>query len=180
MYRYLVFCFLLLCTVTSSGQRQLLFFQEFSGKSVTIQQGHKATLLYKGYNGQMEVFSEMVTEITDSTVTLGADLSKVSKRFKPGRMKRNTFKVIRIQDITGFRKMGLGRQLLKTTVRVGEVIGTAYFLGYIYASDLSAGTAFLISMGTGFTIIGVNSVLFPENIKHYMQDGWQVKSIPAF
>lgn len=142
-----------------------------------VKEGMRVSLLYKGYRGQNEFAREIIKEITDSTVTLGIDITEITG-IRPGKINSVTHKVIRVQDIIGFRRMGTGRQLAKTVVAVGGVVGSFYLLRNVYrSSNISSGTSFLISLGVGAGLVGVNELLFPENIKYYMEDGWQVSVI---
>lgn len=138
--------------------------------------GNRASFSYKGYMGQPEFVKETICGITDSTVVLGLSLyeSLPQQLTKPGKHPRIVHKVIRIDDIIGFRKMGVGRLVAKSAVSVGGIFASYYLLKDIYTSGIGAGSSILLSMGVGFGLLGVTEVLFPENIKHYLEDGWQV------
>lgn len=125
---------------------------------------------------QPEFVKETISDITDSTVVLGySRYESLPKSItKPGKHPKIMHKVIRIEDITGFRKMGIGRLLAKSAVSIGGIFASYYLLKDIYSSDISTGSSILLSMGVGFGLYGLTEALFPENIKYYMEDGWQV------
>lgn len=136
--------------------------------------------MYTGYQNQTELFNQIVTDITDSTIVLGMNLADAeSNKKRIGRSMKTKFKVIKIADITGFRRITLGRQLAKSAVGIGLLVGSVVLLQSVYnAPNLDATTDFLLSMGIGFTVFGVQSVILPENIKYYMADGWKATVIP--
>lgn len=158
------------------AQKRLLFYNTQKLKTIELKEGHRASILYKGYNNQIEFITHTVSQITDSTITLGVDMSSYFPNRKPGQSIRMTYKVIRIEDIIGFRRMTLGRQWAKIGVSIGGIVGSFYLLHGVYNnSSISNGGAFFISLGTGFALLGLNQLLFPENIKYYFKDGWEVK-----
>jgi hypothetical protein len=67
--------------------------------------------------------------------------------------------------------------LAKSAVSIGGIFASYYLLKNIYSSNMSSGTSILLSMGVGFGLLGVTELLFPENIKHYTEDGWQAKVV---
>jgi hypothetical protein len=171
---FVVCCFI---AFGSFAQPTLVFTQASTHKKIEMHIGHRATILYKGYLGQLETAKETITDITDSTIVLGINYAETYPRMaaRPGKNLRMTYKVIRVSDIVGFRRMTIGRQLGSLAFKTAGIVGSFYLLRNVYANpSISAGNAFLISLGTGFSILGINSLLFPENIKYYMEDGWSV------
>ncbi len=142
--------------------------------TIEMKVGHRAAILYTGYRGQLEFSRETVTDITDSTITLGVDVSRIFSNSKPGKNNQFTYKTISIRDIKGFRRMTLGRQMAKLSFNVAGVVGSFYFLKGVYSSDMSNFSTFAISLGVGLGLYGINNLLFPENIKYYMDEGWTV------
>lgn len=176
MNKFLIitFCFVAL---GSFAQPTLVFTQATTNNKIEMKIGHRATILYKGYLGQLETAKETITDITDSTIVLGINMAEVYPRMaaRPGKNLKTTYKVIRISDIMGFRRMTLGRQMGSLVFKTAGIVGSFYLLRNVYANpSISSGTSFLISIGTGFGILGINGLLFPENIKHYVEDGWSV------
>jgi hypothetical protein len=179
MHKFVFSFVFLFVSVYCNAQKHLLFFNTHTLKTIELKEGHRASILYKGYNDQIEFVTHTVTQITDSTITLGIDLSSYFPNRKPGQTIRMTHKIIRIQDIIGFRRMTLGRQWAKIGVSVAGLVGSFYFLHGVYNNGtISNSGAFFISLGTGFALLGLNQLLFPENIKYYFKDGWEVKVLP--
>ena len=158
------------------AQKRLLFYNTQTLKTVELKEGHRASILYVGYNNQIEFITHTVSQITDSTITIGIDMNTFFPNRKPGQSLRMAYKVIRVEDIIGFRRMTLGRQWAKIGVSVAGIVGSFYFLHGVYNNpSISNGSAFFISLGTGFGLLAINQLLFPENIKYYFKDGWRVK-----
>ena len=166
----------ILLTVQCFAQKKLVFTHAQTHKTIELNVGNRAAFTYKGYMQQHEFIKEIITNITDSTVTLGFTYypSLPPSITKPGKHPKLVYKVVRIADITGFRKMGVGRLLAKSAVSIGSIIGSYYLLRGIYNSNIGAGSSIALSMGVGIGIYGLNEMLFPENIKYYLEDGWQV------
>jgi hypothetical protein len=176
--RKLTFLSFLVCmSLFCFAQKSLLFYHIQTLRTIELKVGHKATILYKGYLGQAEFISQVVTEISDSTITLGTDAQSFFASQKPGKNIKQVHKVIRISDITGFRRMTIGRQLGKAGLSIAGVVGSIYLLPYVYGSGAGKGTAFFISFASGLTILGINQLVFPENIKYYFKDGWEAKVV---
>jgi hypothetical protein len=173
MPKLLLVIFILLLSLGGFAQKRLLFYNAKTLRTIELKEGHKASILYKGYLGQPEFFIQMVTHITDSTIVLGTNRS--SKLF--GKSDAPSAKTIRISDILGFRRMTVGRQLAQAGVSIAGVVGSYILIRNLYASNINPTGAFFISLGTGYGIIGITRLLFPENIKYHMEEGWQVKVI---
>jgi hypothetical protein len=177
MVKFLVFVVSLVISVNCFAQKKLLFYNSRTLKTIEMKVGHRASLLYKGYNDQVEFMCNNVTDVTDSTITLGIDMTEYFPNKKPGQFARIPYKIIRIEDIIGFRRITLGRQWAKAGVSLAGIVGSFYLLHGVYNNSAISNTgAFFISLGTGFALIGLNHALFPENIKYYMKDGWKVKA----
>jgi hypothetical protein len=159
------------------AQKKLVFTYSATLETIEMKVGHRAAILYTGYRGQTEFARENVTEITDSTIVLGVDITRIFPNSKPGKNNRLTYKVISIKDIKGFRRMTIGRQLAKSSFNIAGVVGSFYLLHGIYSSDISNFSSFAISVGVGVGLYGINNLIFPENIKYYMQEGWTVKVV---
>lgn len=149
-----------------------------SKKTIDIRPGQAVALTYKGYNGQLEFIKQTVTGITDSTLILGVDYEKLGiNSAKKGPMV-NYHKTIKLDDIIGFRRMTIGRQLLKSGLRIGSVFGNFYaFYMFSNNSNYSAANVYFISLGTVFGSAILISWLLPENIKYEIRDGWTYRVI---
>jgi|688.fasta_scaffold109380_3 hypothetical protein len=172
------FCILLLLSIEVFAQK-LLFFNAKKQKSIVVNLGSVLCVSYKGYNGVTEFAKLTVTNITDSTVELGVDMNKlgVFKKLKDGQHVNN-YKVIRLEDIKGFRRITLGRTTLKTLLKIGVVVGTYFFIYELSQNgSFTAGEIFAISAGVGIGGTLLINTLLPENVKYYMKDGWEVHTI---
>ncbi len=129
--------------------------------------------------GQQEFVKETISSITDSTLVLGGSYMELLPKSatKPGKHPKLVYKVIRIEDITGFRKIGTGRLLAKSAVSIGGIFASYFLLKDIYSSNISTGSSILLSMGVGLGLYGFTEILFPENIKYYRENGWQLSVI---
>ncbi|MES2779604.1 MAG: hypothetical protein V4651_06865 [Bacteroidota bacterium] len=176
MYKLSLSIFFLLFFVQCFAQKKLVFKNTKTQKTIELRVGNRVSFSYKGYMEQPEFVKETISQITDSTVVLGfSHFAALPKSItKPGKHPKLVFKVVRIEDITGFRKMGLGRLLAKGAVSIGGIFASYYLLKNIYSSDISSGSSILLSMGVGLGLYGLTEVFFPENIKHYLEDGWTV------
>jgi hypothetical protein len=160
-------------------QAQVLeFYHAESKKTITIRTGQAIALTYKGYNGQLEFIKQTVTEITDSTLVLGLNYSRFNiKSVNKGPLV-NMHKIVKLQDIQGFRRMTLGRQLLKSGLSIGAVIGSYTFLYRISNnSNYTPGEVLLISIGVAFGSKILLDKIMPENTKFEMKDGWTYRII---
>ncbi len=168
---------LLFMVELSSAQKSLLFFNTQANKTIQVKVGHRASILYKGYLGQLEFAKETVTDITDSTIVLGINLAETMPRLapKPGKSTRLTYKVIRINDIVGFRRMTLGRQFVRLTLTAAGLVGTFVVFNQAKIQGFTSFNASLITFGAGLGFLWINNLILPENIKYYMESGWQVK-----
>lgn len=164
------------------AQHHLYFFNKQENKMIEVIPGQTLALLYSGYMGQTEFAKNVVTEITDSTVVLGHHPDRMSPWFKQRAEKKTlkngaAYKVVRIKDIKGFRRITNGRQVLKTLTQTASIVGLFYLAGSVYRSpDISTGNAFLISFASGIGTSVIINVLFPENIKYHVGNTWQVIS----
>ncbi len=177
MRNFIICLGLLFIAQLCSAQKSLLFYNLQSNKTIHVKVGHRASILYKGYLGQIEFAKETVTDITDSTIVLGINLAETMPQIapKPGKATRLTYKVIRIDDIVGFRRMTLGRQVAKLSLTVVGVVGTFVIFNQAKLNGFSSFNASLITFGAGLSFLWINNLLLPENIKYYMENGWQVK-----
>lgn len=158
------------------AQKSLLFYNVKTNDSIEMKVGHRATILYKGYLGQLEVVKETVTDITDSTIVLGVNLAENFPSFvsKPGKSNRFIYKTIKITDIVGFRRMTVGRQVAKLMLSIATVVGSVYIAQKAYSGNFNALSAFGVTLGAGLGLFWLNNVMLPESIKYYFEEGWSV------
>ena len=158
--------------------QQVVFSNHKSNKIIVVKPGCKVSLGYYGYNGMQEFTSNTVTDITDSTITLGLDLSFWFPNKKPN-TSTNNYKIIRLSDITHFRKRSMGGELLKNAMQIGAAVGSIYLLSDLYRnSSISRSNAILVSIGVGLVLNLTVKIMFPENAKHRIQDGWIINIKP--
>ena len=177
MYKLIsLFCFVFLFNDLFS--QQVVFSNHKSNNTIVVKPGCKVSLGYYGYNGMQEFTSNTVTDITDSTITLGLDLSFWFPNKKPN-TSTNNYKIIRLSDITHFRKRSMGGELLKNAMQIGAAVGSIYLLSDLYRnSSISRSNAILVSVGVGLVLNLTVKIMFPENAKHRIQDGWIINIKP--
>ncbi len=173
MYKIIVVFFSVLFINIAQAQ-QVVFKNIVTNKVVVIKPGAKVFLGYKGYNGMLEFASNTVTEITDSTITLGADMRQWFPNQKP-KASTNNYKIIYLKDITHFRKRSLGLDITKNLIQIGATIGAVFLLSDLYRNtNVSNTNAILISFGVGITLNLATKLVFPENAKNSMSNGWLI------
>jgi hypothetical protein len=177
MYK-LIFLFCCIFLFNDLFSQQVVFTNHKLNKTIVVKPGCKVSLGYKGYNGMQEFASNTVTDITDSTITLGLDLSFWFPNKKPN-SSTNHYKIIRLSDITHFRKRSMGGELLKNAMQIGAAVGSIYLLSDLYRnSSISRTNAILVSVGVGVVLNLTVKIMFPENAKHRMKDGWMINLKP--
>jgi len=166
MMRLLFICSLILIALNTQAQKSsLVFYQPEQGKAVQIIKGGMLTLQYKGYLKQLELESNYIVDINDSSIVLGKPILFSTPK--------NT-KIIRIKDITGFRKVSAGTLLLKSALTVGATLGTYYTLRN-NGDNLSSTQHILYSTGAGLITRISLKLIFPENkVKYKTKNGWKI------
>lgn len=162
--RPLLILFLLFISLYAQAQNSaLIFLNQNAHKAVQIPKGSMMVVQYNGYLKQQELKSNTIIHINDSIIVIGkprlfAEASDLTQ--------------IRINDITGFRKVSVGSQLLKTVLTVGATLGTYYGLRE-NGDKLSSTEQLLLSTGAGLITNVSLKIIFPQNkIKHKNKDGW--------
>lgn len=159
----LLFLFFTVCA--QSQKSALVFINHGEYKAVQIPKGAMMVVEYNGYLKQLELKSNSVIEINDSMVVMGK-----ARLFAQPQDITN----IRIEDITGFRKISVGSQLLKTVLTVGATLGTYYGVRE-HGDRLSSTEQLLLSTGAGLLTNVSLKLIFPQNkIKNKMKDGWMI------
>jgi hypothetical protein len=177
--RFILCCCFIIASVCVHAQRNLYFINRARHKVVEVQVGQQLSLKYKGYLNQPEFCRQTVTDITDSTITLGVDPALLGKGYQ--QMTANNpkfvYRKILIRDIIAFRRISVERALLKNALLVGNLIGSYYLLSDLYHnSHFSTPQTFLISFGTGILSVIVINLLLPENPKYQVENGWEVST----
>lgn len=173
MYKIIVVFFSVLFINIAQAQ-QVVFKNIVTNKEIILKPGAKVFLGYKGYNGMLEFASNTVTNITDSTITLGIDIRYWFPNQKPN-ASTNNFKIINLKDITHFRKRSLAGDITKNLIRVGAAVGSVFLLSDLYKNtSVSTTNAVLISFGVGMSLNLATKLIFPENAKNSMSYGWVI------
>ena len=162
--RYIfILSFLLIMVCAQAQKSALIFLNQDARKAVQIPKGAMMVVQYQGYLKQMELKSNSLLQVNDSMMVLG----------KPHLFRDATnLTHIRINDITGFRKVSVGSQLLKTVLTAGATLGTYYGLRE-NGDKLSSTEQLLLSTGAGLLTNISLKFIFPQNkIKHQTKDGW--------
>ncbi|GAB1449285.1 hypothetical protein MASR2M44_23120 [Bacteroidota bacterium] len=159
------------CATQLSAQ-QLLLKHKQTGKEYLIGPGDKLAILYKGYLQQTEKLNLPVTYITDSSVCFGNPYSKGTFEGNSYAEKHGMlFKEVLLRDIQFFRKIGIGRQMLKSTLNISASIGTIVLFAEILdvqKMSILQRTAISLGFGLGTRLI-INQIL-PEYPKNKMAD----------
>ncbi len=175
MSRFLFLLFLLYSSYLSHAQKYLVFTNASKNKFIEVKESNFLSVKYKGYLGQNESAKNVVTDITDSTVTLGFGPEFLNSDAISRDSWSGMYKIIRIKDITVFRKMSAGRQLCRAFSTLGIGVGSYFLLGDLYKnSHISSTSAFLISIGAAITLKLMIDALLPEKPKYRMEDGWRI------
>jgi hypothetical protein len=176
MHKYVLTVILLLGLTISGLSQELWFTNTAKNKVIKASIGTTLYITYNGYNGQHEYATQIITDITDSTVTLGVNPQNGFLK-KSYSARANQHKVIYLKDITAFRKRGLGGIVLQSAVKISVAVGSVFLLNSVYTSNnISTGNALLISAGTGIAAGAITKLIFPENAKNKMADGWNVRT----
>lgn len=166
----LFFCFLFF----NGFSQELWLTHTAKNKIIKARIGNMAYVTYKGYNGQHEFATQIISEITDSTITLGLAPGGVFGGGKKYTAAANAYKVINIKDITAFRKRSVGGVALTALVSVGSVVGSVFLLDdLIRTNNISTGNALLISLGAGLVVRYGTMLIFPVNARYKISDGWK-------
>lgn len=174
--------FILLVTFTvaiasqSFAQKTLRFINSKLTKVIEVEVGQTLSVQYVAYNNQLFFCRDIVTDITDSSVTLG----NINEPSLPWIQKLTDkhdapYKVIMLKDIVGFRKISQGRTIGKSAISTGIFIA-AYLatLDLFLNTNLGFWPTIGISMGFTLGATVANSFILPENPKYKMKDGWLV------
>jgi hypothetical protein len=163
------------CTM-ASAQPNLYFINRAKHKVIEVKPGNQLSIKYKGYLGQPEFVKQAVTDINDSMITLGIDpqlLGGMGKALENN--PKFVYRKIRIADITMFRRMTAGRQLLKQSLLLTNIVASFFVVtGLNDHTNLTSAEVFFASAGIGLVTAIIIHVSFPENPKYRLEEGWEV------
>ncbi len=151
------------------AQEHIVFIHQQNGKVIRAKLGDQLSIKYRGYLGQTETFKQTLTAINDSSFVLG---------FQFLGQELNACKKIKHQDIIAFRRIGLGRTILKTSLSLGSAVGVILLLDRTYKSETySLGRRIGLSVGLGMGMSLLINGILPDKPKYQVKDGWQIYSV---
>ncbi len=162
--RYLIIIILFIGVNTLKAQKNILvFLNEPEKKAIQIQTGGLVLLEYNGYLNQKELTRNYLMSINDSSVILGK-----SRIFGAPIEKRE----IRLEDITGVRKVSVGSQFLKFAITTAAAIGSYYVFSDM--ENVNTTEKLLYSTGLGLTTNFMIKLAFPTHkIKYKLNKNWK-------
>lgn len=168
---YLIALLLLCFTQVSKAQQELVFTNTQTGKTITAIPGSTVSIYYKGYLGQVQYVKHTLSMVTDSSIFLGLMFEPTqAKKVRP-----KMYTEIMLSDIVAFRKISLGRNLLKSTAQIGAIYGSFFVLqDFIQRENNTTLQNFGITLGIGLGSRLLINALFNEKPKHSINNGWQV------
>ncbi|MBC7383899.1 MAG: hypothetical protein H7296_13090 [Bacteroidia bacterium] len=157
----------------------LVFINTEQNKIIKAKPGNQLSLHYCGYLGQTESYKQTISFVTDSSVILGLYLPKLSSAQNLSLAGLGLgYKEILLRDILVFRRMSIGRTLLKSTLGVGAALASIIMLNQLYEhSSLSTGAKIGISLGVGLGTTYLINVFISDRPKYAMKDGWRVETV---
>lgn len=173
------FLLLLLFSLTFIGlyaQKTIRFINTRSNQVIEACIGQTLSVQYLAYNNQLFHHKNVITDITDSSITLGTvndtQIEWVQKL--SGKYEAN-YRIILLKDIVSFRRITAGRiiakSLLSTSVLVATYIGGIDLFRY---NKIGIWETLGISIGIGLTTTLINGFVLPENPKYKLTDGWVI------
>lgn len=152
-------------TISFAQKDMLVFYNDSAKQAIGVKKYGTVMLEYKGYLNQTELTTNTIISLNDSTITLAKP-----KLFGSSTQQRT----IMLNDVTGFRKVSTGSQLLKTAIILGVTVGSYFVISdndnlssperVLYATAIGLGTTYGIKL------------IFPMNKpKYLLKDGWRIK-----
>ncbi len=163
--RYLLIFLFITGFLALKAQKQVVvFYNETTNKSIQVPKGGMVMLQYQGYLNQIELNSNYLLQLNDSSLVIG----------KPRLIGKPTeIREIRVEDITGFRKISSGSQFLKMALTVGATLGSYY--AFSDNDHLTSTQRLYLSVGTGLITNFSIKLIFPtKKVKHKLKDGWRI------
>ncbi len=159
-----IMIFLLMGLSSIAQQKLLVFYNESIHKAVQIKTNALVMIQYKGYLQQEELTTNNLMSCNDSIIIL-AQPRMFAQPLNPRKIK--------LEDITGFRKVSVGSQLLKFGITLGVTLGTFFTISN---NDQFSSTEQLIySSAAGLATNYGLKLIFPMNrVKYKLKDGWKI------
>lgn len=163
--RLVVILFFIFVSLSIQAQRtSITFYNDSAKKFVQIRSGEMLLVKYSGYLKQVEIKADYLLNLNDSTLTLGQ-----TSLFRKSINSRE----ININDITGFRKISAGTQLLKLAFTISATLGSFYAINE--NKNLNSTQKLLFSTAAGFAINFSVKWAFPfKKEKYKMKNGWKI------
>jgi hypothetical protein len=161
------------------GQNSLIFLNPSQGKLIKAKEGDILSIRYKGYLGQTEYFKNTLTEIKDSSFVLGVPIFREhGGNLGNGMDQPFQCKEIRYIDVVAFRRAGIGRNVLKSTLTLGVAVGSVLLFDKLYQKNqVSTFAKIGVSIGVGISLNYLINLALPEKPNHKMTDGWQINPL---
>jgi hypothetical protein len=163
----------------SNCMAQQVQFKNEQGQTITIKQGDQISLFYNGYLGQKQYSNVDFLYGTDSSVFVGNSTKSFNEKASDYLLMRGLQKKeILFKDIIAFRRISIGRKVLKSTLNLLAISGFAYVLSELAVEEkLNYGQTLLYSIAGGIGITSIINITLPENPKYKMSAGWRVQTI---
>ncbi|WP_282037572.1 hypothetical protein [Saccharicrinis aurantiacus] len=162
----LLICIIGISINIKAQKEMLVFYNDSARQAIGVKKYGTVMLEYKGYLNQTELKTNTIIEISDSTVVLA------KPRIFNGPTQHHS---IMLNDITGFRKVSAGSQLLKTAIILGVTVGSYFAISNNDNFSNTEQVVYATAIGLG-TTYGLK-LIFPMNRpKYFFKDGWKVRT----
>ena len=168
MQRLLMFLFLYIFPLpVIHAQYVIRFYNPEIEKSFFCKAGDHIKLEYKGYLLQNETDEGFIMSITSEDVLI-----------RQGNIFKKKYRIISLNDITGFKRYSVVRDLSKNFVQIGVFLGSFFTLKNIFRkNDFSDIERLGLSTGIGITGALIVKSAFPDKIKYHTSSGWLLQVI---
>lgn len=176
MIKSFLFIFLFLFIDTGLyAQKTIRFIHARSHKVIEACVGQTLSVQYLAYNNQLFHYKSIITDITDSSITLGTIndnaqpewVQKLSGKYDA------SYRIILLKDIVSFRRITAGRiiakSLLSTSILVATYVGGIDLFRY---NKIGFWETLGVSVGIGVGTALITAFVLPENPKYKLADGW--------
>lgn len=175
-YKLYILAWMWVCWIPIQAQT-IVFINPNEGKIIHAKEGDMLSIRYKGYLGQTEYFKNTLTLIGDSSFILGIPFGS-DENMGSKLQQQLQYKEIKYSDVIAFRRSGMGRTFLKSTLSIGAIVGSFYVLNGLYTRNQVSDLGKIgLSLGVGLSFNLLINVAFPDKPNHKMKDGWQIKTL---